>query len=122
MTIEKVNAAFNEALEEISVNQDETYSMEFVQHHEEELEKKLLRLKKMNSIQFFIFIILFLFLIFNQTKQWVQLPFDTRRYEFLVLWGMIVVNGFISTKRYKKIREIENKLLLIGVYKKIQQD
>jgi hypothetical protein len=30
-----------------------------------------------------------------------------------------MVNSFFATKRAKKIKEIENKLLLIEVYKKI---
>lgn len=122
MTVEKINNAFNEYLEEISLDENETYSMEFVQHHENDLENKLTKLKRVNSIQFVVFLLLFLFIIFNQGDRFVKIPFDYNRYLFLFLWAIILINNFFSAKRAKKIKETENKLLLIGVYKKIMEE
>jgi hypothetical protein len=121
MTIEKINTAFNEALEEISSEDNETYSMDFVQHHEATLEKKLQKLQRANQLQFIIFIIIFLFIIFNQGDRFVKIPYDVNRFMFLGLWGIILINNFFSTKRSKKITQLEQQLLLIGVYKKVME-
>jgi hypothetical protein len=122
MTIEKVNNAFNEALEEINIEDNETFSVEFIQHHEASLQDKIKRLRKINSAQFFIFLVLFLFIIFNTDGRFVQIPYEVNRYMFIILWGVILVNNYFSVKRSKKITQMEQQLLLIGVYKKIVAD
>jgi hypothetical protein len=121
MTIEKINTAFNEALEEISTDENETFSMDFVQHHEATLEKKLRTLQRASQLQFAVFIIIFLFIIFNQGDRFIKIPYEISRYMFLGLWGIILVNNFFSTKRSKKITQLEQQLLLIGVYKKVME-
>ncbi len=119
MTIEKINEAFNEALEEISIEENEQYSMDFVQHHENELETKLGKLKKISGIQYGIFLILFLLVIFNDTIKFIHISYTYAKYLPVLLWGIIMINSYFATKRAKKIKELENKLLLIGVYKKL---
>jgi hypothetical protein len=119
MTIETINQAFNETLEEIGNDENEVYSMEFVQHHEINLEAKLKKLKRISSIQFILFLALFLFIILNTNGRFVNIPYEYNRYMFIFLWGIILVNNYFGIRRGRKITQLEQQLLLIGVYKKI---
>jgi L-rhamnose mutarotase len=85
MTIEKINNAFNESLEEISLDDQEAYSMEFVQHHEKVLEDKLSKLKKINGLQYGIFLIIFLFIIFNDNGRFVNIPYNYSKFLPVIL-------------------------------------
>lgn len=120
MTTTAVNEAFKEALE--AESDGEVFSMEFVQHHEAELERKLERYRRMNTLQNIAFFFLLAGLVLAIRLGYLQVPSSMGNNLFLrlvFLWMLIALNSQVISRRNRLISGIEKQLSLIGVYKNI---
>lgn len=123
--MEAVNEAFNEALEELGEGSNKPFSMEFAQHHEAELEQRIARYRNQNTVQNLGFLLLLAGLIYAIRKGMLN-PYITGLSNnlftgLIFLWMLIAANSLLISRRNRKIGEIEKQLMLIGVYKKIQE-
>ncbi len=123
MNMSTVNEAFNEALEEIGEGSGNTFSMEFVQHHEAELEKRIALYQKQNSAQNMAFLLLLAGLIFAFRKGLISASFiglgNNMFAGLILLWVLIALNSLLIGRRNRKMAIAEKQLLLMGVYRKI---
>jgi hypothetical protein len=123
MNLQAVNEAFNEVLEEMGETGNNPFSMEFAQHHEAELEQKIIRYKNQNSVQNMGFLFLLAGLIYAIRKGLIN-PYisglNNNIFTGLIfLWMLIALNSLLISRRNKKITEAEKQLMLIGVYRNI---
>jgi hypothetical protein len=123
MDIRAVNEAFNEALEEIGEDGQQTFSMEFVLHHEQETQNRLMLYRRQNNYQNLGFLFLLGGLVLAMRRGWIKLSLGTWSNNIFlalgVLWLLIALNSLLVNRRNKKIAVLEKQLLLIFVYKKI---
>jgi hypothetical protein len=123
MDMRLVNEAFNEALEEMSEEGGERFSVEFVRHHEAVLTAKMQRYRQLNHFQNFAFMALLIVLVLAVRRRWINFDFlalgNTTLIMLVAVWLLIGLNSVSIAQRNKKMLEIEKQLLLIDVYKKI---
>lgn len=123
MNITTINEAFNEALEEIGEGPGNTFSMEFVQHHEAELERRITRYRNQNSAQNMAFLLLLAGLILALRKGLINTAFiglgSNVFTGLFFLWILIALNSILIGRRNKKMAIAEKQLMLMGVYRKI---
>lgn len=122
MNIGAVNEAFKEALEAEN-DGDEVFSMEFIQHHESELERKLERYRRMNTLQniafFFLLAALVLAIRLGYISVQSSVVGNNLFLRLIFLWILIALNSQLISRRNRLISGIEKQLSLIGVYKSI---
>lgn len=121
MNIGAVNEAFKEALE-AEGDGEEVFSMEFVQHHEAELERKLERYRRMNTLQNIAFFFLLAGMVLAIRLGYLHISSSMGNNLFLrlvFLWMLIALNSQVISRRNRLISGIEKQLSLIGVYRNI---
>lgn len=121
MNTAAVNEAFKEALEAES-DGEEVFSMEFVQHHEAELERKAERYRRLNTLQNIVFFFLLAALVLAIRFGYLHIQSSVGNNLFLrliFLWMLIALNSQLISRRNRLISGIEKQLSLIGVYKNI---
>jgi hypothetical protein len=126
MEIQVVNDVFNEALEAVGAEGSaQTFSMEFAQHHEAELEQRITHLRKQNNMQNLGFLMLLAGLVYAFRKGIITIPLtnpaNSTFMGLIFLWGLIALNSLLIGMRNRKILDMEKQLLLISVYRKLRE-